>query len=245
MPGCSRLACRLWRLVPSLAMRVSHGILNGCPHRAFPKQDPPFQTVPLMLRTKRSAYAFRFGLSAGNVSDSTPASVGVRRKLSVNSGSPIMDQVPLARGQAVTRVGQIAAIWVIHKPFATAEIPPISIGRVASSTKNSTTNRCRPFASPSPEGIANTPSSKRLAQTANPSRSQYEDCDPVSSPVEEDTKGVGQKRPTANDRALALIAHRSYAVCRWAPGTDTLARWPRNVAPCTPEWSAFALHPAI
>jgi len=55
-------------------------------HRAFAEPDQPFQDS-LIVRTKRSAYAFRFGFRAGSFADVTPASLSLFRNSSVNNGS--------------------------------------------------------------------------------------------------------------------------------------------------------------
>lgn len=60
-------------------------VLNGCPERLLSERIIRSRQDSLMLRPKRSAYAFRFGDRAGSFTEFTPASVSMLRNSAVNN----------------------------------------------------------------------------------------------------------------------------------------------------------------
>jgi hypothetical protein len=74
-------------LMIALLMVVDREIRVRLPQRVFPEQDHLLQHDSLILRTNRSAWAFRFGDRGGNFTDCTPALASMVRNSSVKSGS--------------------------------------------------------------------------------------------------------------------------------------------------------------
>src|SRR5882757_1334933 len=73
-----------------------------------PRGTSLFRHSLLIVRTKRSATEFRFGLCGGSLRHSMPAASRVARNAAVNSGSRSMNQVALAAQEAVDAIGQVA-----------------------------------------------------------------------------------------------------------------------------------------
>src|ERR1700733_12584104 len=75
---------------------------------ASPKKIGRSKQDSLMLRTNRSAWAFRFGDRGGSFTDSTSASAIIFRNSAVNSGSRFVNQVSLSGQDSLLRIREIA-----------------------------------------------------------------------------------------------------------------------------------------
>src|SRR6516225_3901863 len=98
----------------------------------------------LIVRTNRSAWAFRFGECGGSLTDSMPFVARIWTNSAVNKGSRSW-----IRYRFLFRIPSTASVrflptWLIHSLFGFSAIPPISTLRVDNSMKNSTIKRCRP-----------------------------------------------------------------------------------------------------
>src|SRR5271156_1016575 len=75
---------------------------------ASPKRIKRSKQDSLMLRTNRSAWAFKFGDRGGSFTDSTPASAIIFKNSAVNRGSRFVNQVSLSRQDSLLRIREIA-----------------------------------------------------------------------------------------------------------------------------------------
>src|SRR5262249_16351911 len=96
------------------------------------------------VRTKRSAYAFRFGDRGGSLMGSMPQLAMMLRSSFVYSGSRSWIRYFLPQRNPSTASVRFRAICAIHSPSAELDMPPISTRRVDRSIKNRTVNRFRP-----------------------------------------------------------------------------------------------------
>ena len=91
-----------------------------------------------MVRTKRSAKAFRLGERAGSRTGVTPAAASVSRTASVKSGSRSWMRNRLPRRKPSSASVALRASWVTHGPSGSAVMPAISTRRVANSISTRT-----------------------------------------------------------------------------------------------------------
>ena len=71
-----------------------------------------------MLRTKRSAQAFRFGDRGGNLTDATPNTGNRVQELAGEQRVAIMDEVELAVQDAIRAVREIAPYLIHPEPIS-------------------------------------------------------------------------------------------------------------------------------
>src|SRR5262249_55872206 len=77
----------------------------------------------LIVRTNRSACAFKLGLRGGSFTDATPASASRLRKLGRKQRIAIMHEVALAIKQAIHGIRQVAADLIHPQPTGTRRDP--------------------------------------------------------------------------------------------------------------------------
>src|SRR5947208_10004352 len=80
---------------------------------AFRKEPSPNRIIrskhpSLMVLTKRSAWAFRFGERGGNFTDCTPLVPRVSINSAANNGFPVVDHVSFADQEAFSSITEVA-----------------------------------------------------------------------------------------------------------------------------------------
>src|SRR5262249_14811655 len=112
---------------------MRHEFVNGSPQRGFTNRINRSRHDSLILRTKRSANAFRLGDFGGSRTVSTPAAARVSRNVAVNSGSRSW-----RRNRLPSKKPSTASVsWRLHcttqRLSGSEAIPAMCTRRVASS----------------------------------------------------------------------------------------------------------------
>jgi hypothetical protein len=100
-------------LVVAFTMAMAQKFTNLLGNEASPNKIMRSRQDSLIVRTNRSAWAFRFGECGGSLTDSMPLVASFWTNSAVNKGSRIVDQVP----HWVDRVGQIPADLAHPQPI--------------------------------------------------------------------------------------------------------------------------------
>src|SRR5215470_602585 len=79
--------CIVQSLVVALAMVMRHEFSSRFPHALSPNKIIRSKHDSLIVRTNRSACAFKLGLRGGSFTEATPASASRLRNSAVNNGS--------------------------------------------------------------------------------------------------------------------------------------------------------------